>query len=116
MKFHEKYTIQMIWSAMSKSGVAGLCFLSPGTKMNSARYVELLQDNMELQMQIHQYTIFMHDGVPCHQSKVIQNFWNRINVTTLDWPRNSPDLSPIEFSEEFPKPKLQNNNIHVMTH
>lgn len=47
-RFNEKYIIQtmkdpprqMIWGAMSKSGTAGLYFLSPRTMKNGARYVE----------------------------------------------------------------------------
>ena len=50
-RFDEKYTQQtmkhspkiMIWGAMSIKGTAGLFFLTPGTTMNGAKYLELLK-------------------------------------------------------------------------
>ena len=52
---------QMIWSAMSANGMAGIYFLKPGTTMNGAKYVELLKDKLPTHMEIHQSLVFMHD-------------------------------------------------------
>ena len=38
----------------------------------------------------------MHDGAPCHRSKLVSYFIQKKNITRLDWLRNSPDLNPIE--------------------
>ena len=102
--WYQKFTIptvkhppsQMIWGAMSANGTAGLYFLPPGSTMNGSKYVELLKEKLVIHMQIHNCTIFMHDGAPCHKSKVVQQFLNSQHINVLDWPGNSPDLNPIE--------------------
>ena len=103
-RFDKKYTSatmkhppsQMIWGAMNKNGTAGLYFLTPGTTMNGSKYVDLLKIKLLLHMSVHNTSIFMHDGAPCHCSKIVKKFLRENNVVTLDWPGNSPDLNPIE--------------------
>ena len=73
-RFNEKYTVstmkhlpsQMIWDAISEHGVAGISFLPPGTTMNGPRYVELLAEKLKVHMAVHNCTIFMQNGAPCH--------------------------------------------------
>lgn len=103
-RFQERYTTQtmkhppsvMIWGGMSVNGTAGLYFLPPGTTMNGTKYVDLLNEKLELHMDIHNCTVFMHDGAPCHRSKTVTQFLKSKKIQTLDWPGNSPDLNPIE--------------------
>ena len=45
-------------------------------------------------MTVYSTTIFMHDGAPCHRSKIVKKFLEENHVTTLDFPGNSPDLNP----------------------
>ncbi|XP_063855001.1 uncharacterized protein LOC135097165 [Scylla paramamosain] len=40
--------------------------------------------------------IFQQDLAPCHTSKIVKNFMTEKNIQVLDWPGNSPDVSPIE--------------------
>ena len=87
---------QMIWGAMSKNRTAGLYFLTLGTTMNGSKYVDLLKTKLLLHMSVHNTSIFMQDGAPCHRSKIVKTFLGENNVVTLDWPGNSPDLNPIE--------------------
>ena len=49
-----------------------------------------------LHMEIHNCTIFMHVGAPCHKSRLVQQFLDSQHIKVLDWPGNSPDLNPIE--------------------
>ena len=57
--------------------------------------MELLKNKLLLHMTVHSTTIFMHDGAPCHRSKIVKKFLEH-HVTTLNWPGNSPNLNPIE--------------------
>ncbi len=47
-------------------------------------------------MAVHNCTIFMQDGAPCHRSKVAKTFLAENRIKVLDWPGNSPDFNPIE--------------------
>jgi len=40
--------------------------------------------------------IFQHDNATTHTCHVSRTFLQQQNVNVLDWPANSPDLSPIE--------------------
>ena len=71
-------------------------FLEAGTTMNGAKHAELLKDKLPTHMAIHQSLIFMHDGAPCHQLKIVKQFLTENHIKILDWPRNSADLSLIE--------------------
>ena len=64
--------------------------------MNGAKHAELLKDQLPTHMAIHQSLIFMHDGAPCHQSKIVKQFLTENHIKILGWPGNSPDLSLIE--------------------
>ena len=75
---------------------ARLFFLPPGMTINGQKYVDLLKDKLELHMAIHKCKIFMQDGAPCHRSKIVTQFLKSKKIQILDWPRNSPDLNPIE--------------------
>ena len=103
-KYEKKYTTPtvkhppslMVWGAMSAMGTASLSFLLPKTTMNGTKYVALLRSKLQLHMPVHNCSIFMHDGAPCHRSKAVKEFLEQGNVQVLDWPGNSPDLNPIE--------------------
>ena len=92
-RFDEKHIVatmkhpphQMIWGAMSCRGAAGLYFIPPNTTMNRPWYVELLKEKLKLH--IHDCTIFMQDGVPCHRSKVVTEFLKK----NIAFPQNKFD-------------------------
>ena len=74
--------------------------------MNGEKYVNLHRSKLELHMRVHNCNIFMHDGAPCHQSKVVKNFLEQKRIRRLDRPGNNPDLNPIENLWNFVKKKV----------
>ena len=61
----------LAWGALSKHGITGLYFFAQGTTMNGLKYVQLLPEKLNIQMVVHNTSVFMHDGAPCHRSKVV---------------------------------------------
>lgn len=55
--------------------------------------------------------IFMHDGAPCHQAKIIKDFLGKEEISVLPWPGNSPDMNPIENLWAIVKRRLQKTKI-----
>ncbi len=87
----------MILAAMSSAGVGPLCFLK--STVNTAIYQDILEHFM-LPSADKLYGdadfIFLQDLAPAHTAKGTKSWFNDHGVTVLDWPANSPDLSPIE--------------------
>ena len=69
---------------MSANGTAGIYFLKPGTTMNGAKHAELLKEKLPTHMAIHQSLIFMHDGAPFYQSKIVKQFLTENHIKILD--------------------------------
>jgi len=64
--------------------------------MNGSHYVELLAEKLKIHMAVHNCTIFMQHGAPCHRSKVAKTFLAENRIKVLDWLGNGPDLNTIE--------------------
>ena len=71
-------------------------FLPVGMTMNAQQYLDLLKNKLKLHMTIHNCSVFMQDGAPCHRAKIVTQFLKSKKIHLLDWPGNSPDLNPIE--------------------
>ena len=102
---------QMIWGAMSAKARAGLYFLPPGSTINSSKYVELFKQKLVLHMEIHNCTIFMHDGAPCHKIRLVQQFLDSQPIKVPDWLGNSPDLNPIKNLWALMKAKVSEKQL-----
>ena len=68
---------------MSSKGTAGLSFLTPGTTINGAKYLDLLKTKLKLHMDVHKCKISMHDGPPYHKAKVMTSYLKKENVEDL---------------------------------
>ena len=87
----------MVWGAITAQGRAGIQLVPDGQSVNSAYYLSILNEKVSRWMGIRRCDIFQHDGAPCHQSRVVKQWFLDNNVNILSpWPGSSPDLNPIE--------------------
>ena len=86
----------MVWGAISSQGKSELHLVKG--MMNSVKYTGVI-DHVLVPF-IHQFhddtAIFQQDNAPCHVSKFSKEHFSGKNIEIMDWPANSPDLSPIE--------------------
>ena len=71
------------------------------------QYLDILKNNLEEFFTMNNLTepIFQ-DNDPKHTSKLVQEYLERCNFVTLEWPSQSPDLNPIKHLWAYIKKKL----------
>ncbi|GBN45890.1 hypothetical protein AVEN_164618-1, partial [Araneus ventricosus] len=86
----------MVWAAFGFNGQVGLAFL--GGRQNSPKFTETLENHlMPFSENIGgQNWEYQHDNAPIHNSNATKNYLNSKNVTVLEWPPMSPDLTTID--------------------
>lgn len=88
----------MVWGCMSAAGVGHLT-VCDGT-LNSAKYCAILETHMlpsaRALFRRGQNWIFQQDNAPCHASRTSRTWLQEHSIQVLDWPAQSPDMSPIE--------------------
>lgn len=98
----------MMWGCMSYYGVGDVCWI-PG-KINSAVYVEVLDDyvlaSRDWCCMDPTTFIFQQDNARVHTTCLVKDFFTKYGIVVLEWPANSPDLSPIENIWAFIKRRL----------
>ena len=99
----------MFWGCFSYYGVGRLQLVEGMMKCD--QYIEILSRILipEMNKTFPDATaIFQHDHAPCHTPKKVKTFLQTKQITVLNWPCNSLDLSPIENSwSSFVKMKLR---------
>jgi transposase len=95
----------MVWAGISARGKTRLVFFTQGTRMNSDDYINevLTQEVMDAGETIFGGApwIFQQDGASVHRSKKVLKWFDDNNIDVIlpdQWPPNSPDLSPLDFS------------------
>jgi len=67
--------------------------------MDADQYMSILEDHMLPSLdesEISEEVIFQQDNDPKHTSKKAKKWIENHKITLLDWPAQSPDISPIE--------------------
>lgn len=96
----------MIWGCMTATGV-GKIYMLEGT-INSRMYLEIVKDTVEAEARrlIGPDFIFQQDNAPIHTAKIVKQYFRENDFTVLNWPPQSPDLSPIENLWDHLKTKI----------
>ena len=89
-------TAVMVWGCMAATGVGRLEVVEG--MMNAAKYREMLERKLvrSAQDMFEGDWVFQQDNAPCHTAKAVKSWMQSEGICVLDWPAQSPDLSPIE--------------------
>ncbi|KAK3528815.1 hypothetical protein QTP70_011602 [Hemibagrus guttatus] len=88
----------MVWGCFAASGPGRLAVIN-GT-MNSAVYQKILKENVRpsvCDLKLKRTWVLQQDNDPKHTSKSTSEWLKKNKMKTLEWPSQSPDLSPIEM-------------------
>ena len=87
----------MIWRCICCDGVGTLTAVEGN--INSAKYIGILHKNLwpvvALYLEGKEY-LFMDDNAPVHRAHTVENYKDQKEVTSMEWPAQSPDLNIIE--------------------
>ena len=85
----------MFWGCFSVDGPGPL--LAVDEVLDAKGYVELLREHVLPYIRIlGGPVIFQQDNAPIHKARIAMEFFRENGIELLEWPPNSPDLSPIE--------------------
>lgn len=87
-----------VWGCITYNGVGDLEWVD-GT-MEKEHYCDILRSYVVPSCQWNSMDpktfIFQHDNSSVHTAKIVKRYLSRAKIKVLDWPANSPDISPIE--------------------
>jgi len=101
----------MVWGCMMADGL-GLCCRIEGN-LNAELYEQILSDELTWSLEYHNREVsdilFQQDNDPKHTSKRATKWFEKHGMEVMDWPPQSPDLSPIEYLWKYIKERLRND-------
>ena len=93
----ERKVSLMIWGCICYDGVGTLTAVEGN--INSAKYIDILDKNLwpvvVWYFEGKEY-LFMDDNAPVHRAHTVDNYKDQNEVTSMEWPAQSPDLNIIE--------------------
>ena len=59
--------------------------------------------------------LFMDNNAPVHRAHTVENYKDQNEVTSMEWPAQSPDLNIIENIWLYMKRELQKSAVYIAT-
>ncbi|KAK3529988.1 hypothetical protein QTP86_009364 [Hemibagrus guttatus] len=84
----------MLWGCFSAKGPGRLIHVKD--RMNGAMYREILILPSTRALKMKRGWVFQHDNDPKHTARTTKEWLRKKHFKVLEWPSQSPDLSPIE--------------------
>ncbi|KAJ4940522.1 hypothetical protein JOQ06_026820 [Pogonophryne albipinna] len=87
----------MLWGCFSAKGPGRLICVKE--RISGAMYREILSDNLlpsARALKMKRGWVFQHDNDPKHTARATKEWLRKKHFKVLEWPRQSPDLNPIE--------------------
>jgi len=90
-----------VWSCYCGSEMGPLVIIEKGGRMTAARYLETVKEYYVpfYKRIVEKYgpeVVLQEDNASWHTAKIVRNYMDSQGVKRLQWPAQSPDLSPIE--------------------
>ena len=96
----------MFWGCMTRHAIGPLVEVV-GTN-NATNYIATLKDYLLPEFQVSEYPlVFQQDNATLHKTAAVNEFFRENAIPILDWPPQSPDLSPIENMWNIMKMKMK---------
>ena len=91
-----------VWACFMGAERGPLIILEKGARLNASTYLDniwiphFLPFYRKMRMMYGREVSMQEDGAPYHHSKLLRLFKSAWDINLLEWPPQSPDLSPIE--------------------
>jgi hypothetical protein len=106
----------MLWGCFYAAGTGRL--IGTKGKMNRAKYRDILDENLlqrARDLRLGQRFNFQQNNDPKHTAKTLQEWlWDK-SLNVLKWPRQCPDLNPIEHLWRYLKIAVQRCSTSKLT-
>jgi len=90
-----------VWSCYCGDEMGPLVIVPKGSTMTAERYLETVKKHFvpfyrRIKRKYGNGVVIQKNNAPWHTAKVVRAYWKRIKIPLVQWPAQSPDLSPIK--------------------
>ena len=87
----------MVWGTFGYSGFGNIVILPKSIKLNTERYIQLLENNLAECFAKTGTEILQQEGARCYTSRAAKNWFSDNEIDIIeDWPGHTRDISPIK--------------------